>query len=110
MNSLLSQTVWEKIESDFDSLVQAEITELLSYYDGNEQERVQLDILRLAKGSREEVSVLVDEANKDYRNIIYWAEYPEESRIDTPEKRQQMRNLFQWLGLEVPSDLKEPKN
>lgn len=80
MNSSLSQTVREKIESDFDSAVQTEVAEMLSRYEGNEQNRVQLNILRLADGSREEVALLVDEANMDYRNIIFWAEYSEEER------------------------------
>lgn len=80
MNSSLSLTVWRKVESDFDSSAQANIAETLSSYNGNERERVQLDILRLAGGNNVEVSALVYEANQDYRNIIFWAEYSKESR------------------------------
>jgi len=110
MNSPVSQNVWDKIKADFDSAIRAEIAEILSFYNGNERERVQIDILHLAKGDKDEVYTLVDTAKKDYRDIIYWAEYLEESQINTPEKRKQMRELFQWLGIEVPSYLKESEN
>lgn len=80
MNLLVSQLVREKIETDFDSSVQDKIAEMLSRYTGNEQERVQLDILRLVNGNEKEISSLIEEARLDYRNIIYWAEYPKEAR------------------------------
>jgi len=110
MDSSLNEAVRKKIESEFDSSARDEIAELLIRYKYNERERVQLDILHLADGDGEEVSRLVNKANEDYRDIIYWAEYPEESRIDTPEKKRRMCELFKWLGLEVPSYLKESED
>ena len=41
----------------------------------NEVDRVRRDILLLAKGDAEEVRHLVDAAVRDYRDILYWAEY-----------------------------------
>ena len=94
MNSPVSQNVWDKIKADFDSSIQAEIAEILSFYNGNEQERVQIDILHLANGNRDEVYFLVEAANKDYRDIIYWAEYAEESQSILPKKESKCANSF----------------
>ena len=103
----VSENVWERIKTDFESQVQTEIAEILNLYSGSERERVQLCILGLAEGKADDVYSLVDAANRDYRDIIYWAEYAEESQVNTPEKRQKMRDLFQWLGAEIPDELKE---
>jgi predicted metalloprotease len=103
----ISRNVLKKIEDDFDESNQSEIVEVLSLYSGNETERVQADILRLAKGDAKEVENLVGSAMRDYRDVIFWAEYPEESRIDPTEKRQKIRELFKWLKVDVPEDLKD---
>lgn len=55
------------------------VQEALSIYKGSEESRVQKAILQLAKGSIEGVKYHVECALKDYRDILYWAEYPEES-------------------------------
>ena len=60
-----------------------------------ERERVQLDILKLSAGSEEKVREYVAAAKRDYRDVLFWAEYPEESRLDTPEKRQRVRTMFE---------------
>jgi len=39
--------------------------------------------------------------------VLFRAEYPEESRIDTPEKRQKVRELFEELGIDPPPSLLE---
>ena len=44
-----------------------------------ERERVQLDILKLSVGSEEKVREYVAVAKRDYRDVLFWAEYPEES-------------------------------
>src|SRR6266403_3202637 len=72
-----------------------------------ERERVQLAILKLSEGNEEKLRELVDVAKRDYRDVLFWAEYPEEAKIDTPEKRRQMRELFEKLGLEPPASLRE---
>lgn len=48
---------------------------LLSGYSGPESGRVTWDILELSKGSLEKVRHYVQTAQKDYRDILYWAEY-----------------------------------
>jgi hypothetical protein len=87
----------------------ARVLELLDSYgvepDERERERVQLDILKLSGGSEEKVREYVAVAKRDYRDVLFWAEYPEESRLDTPEKRQRVRKMFEKFGIKPPSDL-----
>ena len=56
-----------------------EVAALLSQYGTerleNSPERVQIDILKLAKGKIEKVVELVACAKRDYRDVITWAEY-----------------------------------
>jgi hypothetical protein len=70
-----------------------------------ERERVQLDILKLSVGSEEKVREYVAVAKRDYRDVLFWAEYPEESRLDTPEKRERLRKMFEKFGIKPPDDL-----
>jgi hypothetical protein len=85
------------------------ILELLDSYGvepyERERERVQLDILILSGGSEEKVREYVAVAKRDYRDVLFWAEYPEESRLDTPEKRERVRKMFEKFGIKPPSDL-----
>lgn len=48
------------------------------------------------------VSELVAVAKRDYRDILFWAEYPEEARLDTPQKRKGMADALRKLGVEPP--------
>ena len=70
-----------------------------------ERERVQVAILKLSAGSEEEVREYVAVAKRDYRDVLFWAEYPEESKLDTPEKRQRVREMLEKFGIEPSSDL-----
>jgi hypothetical protein len=72
-----------------------------------ERERVQLAIIVLSEGNESKLPELVAIAKRDYRDVLFWAEYPEESRLDTPEKKRRMRELFEKLGIEPPPVLKE---
>jgi hypothetical protein len=70
-----------------------------------ERERVQLAILKLSAGSEEKAREFVAVAKRDYRDVLFWAEYPEESRLDTPEKRERVRKMFEKFGIKPPDDL-----
>jgi hypothetical protein len=70
-----------------------------------ERERVQLAILKLSDGSEEKLREFIAVAKRDYRDVLLWAEYPEEARLDTPEKRQRIRNMFEKFGVKPPDDL-----
>lgn len=72
-----------------------------------ERERVQLAVIVLSDGNESKLRELIAIAKRDYRDVLFWAEYPEESRLDTPEKRRRMRELFEKLGIDPPSVLKE---
>ena len=87
----------------------ARVLELLDSYGvepyEQERERVQVAILKLSAGSEAKVREYVAVAKRDYRDVLFWAEYPEESKLDTREKRQRVRKMFEKFGIEPPSDL-----
>jgi hypothetical protein len=87
----------------------AHVLELLDTYGvesyERERARVQVAILKLSAGREEKVREYVDVAKRDYRDVLFWAEYPEESKLDTPEKRQRVRKMFEKFGIEPPTDL-----
>ena len=70
-----------------------------------ERERVQLAILKLSEGNEEKLREFVAVAKRDYRDVIFWAEYPEEARLDTPEKRERIKKMFEKFGIKPPEDL-----
>jgi hypothetical protein len=54
---------------------------VLEYGEGErEVERVRLDIFELCGSSLEKLSYLVEAAKRDYRDIIFWAEYENDDR------------------------------
>ena len=68
-----------------------EILDLLNEY-GTEshetgRERVHLAILKLSGGDRERLPELVKMAKTDFRDVLAYAEYPEEMRTDPAEMR-----------------------
>ena len=80
----------------------AALTALKRYNLRREDARVQLAILVLADGDLAEVKRLVAAANEDYRDLLYWAEYPEESGAGT---KRQMAARYRRLGVAVPAEL-----
>jgi hypothetical protein len=48
---------------------------------GGGRPRVQLAVLKLAQGNLEKVGPLVESANRDYRDVLVWAEYPNYHKI-----------------------------
>ena len=70
-----------------------------------ERERVQVAILKLSARSEEKMREFVAVAKRDYRDVLFWAEYPDEARLDTPEKKQKIRNMFEKFGIKPPDDL-----
>lgn len=70
-----------------------------------ERERVQLAILKLSEGNEEKLREFIAVAKRDYRDVLFWAEYPEESRLDTPEKKERIKKMFEQFGIKSPEDL-----
>ena len=67
--------------------------------------RVQVAILVLCESSEAKLDEYVAVAKRDYRDVLFWAEYPDEATVDTPEKRRELRELFEKLGVEPPPSL-----
>jgi hypothetical protein len=51
---------------------------LLLCYDDKEANRVRRAIVSLSGGQLDELAYYVERANQDYRDVLYWAEYPDE--------------------------------
>ncbi len=47
-----------------------------------ERERVQMAILALSQGQEDKLLQFVEAAKQDYRDVLYWAEYPQPSESD----------------------------
>jgi hypothetical protein len=101
--------VVESVQGTFPKSSWARVVELLDSYGvepyERERERVQLATLKLSAGSEEKLREYVTVAKRDYRDVLSWAEYPEESKLDTPGKRQRVRKMFEKFGIKPPSDL-----
>jgi hypothetical protein len=74
-----------------------------------EQERVQLAILKLSEGDLSQLHQAVTAAKVDYRDVLAWAEYPEQTRAgasgadSSPEslcamRKRDRQQYEQWLG------------
>jgi hypothetical protein len=63
--------------------------------------------LALSGGKLPELEAMVDAANQDYRDVLYWAEYPEESTPGTQEQKgaaaRRMAARYRQMGLKVPT-------
>ena len=91
-----------RIQRDFPQEEHSSLIALFSSYGSEpyqkEQERVLLCILSLAKGDVRQVEDFLCHAKKDYRNIIFWAEYPQESQLDTPEMINSLNKMLLKFG------------
>lgn len=77
--------VLEKIRHYWPRAESQEIVAVLDQYGVTQKERgrarVQLAILKLSEGDRDRLPGLVRMAKADYRDVLAYAEYPEEMRI-----------------------------
>src|SRR4051794_11534320 len=97
------------IQSAFPESSQARVHELLDGYGPEpyerERERVQLAILKLSEGNEEKLREFVAVAKRDYRDVLFWAEDPDEARLDTPEKKERIKKMFEQFGIKPPEEL-----
>ena len=107
----LPDSVRARVAREFVEGDRAEVEGTLSTYGEapheRERERVLLDLLALAAGDKGQVIELVARAKRDYRDILFRAEHPSESRLDTPEKRAAFAAMVKRFGAKVPLDEKE---
>lgn len=106
----------QKVEQLFSGAVAAEVRQILEQYSGPERVRVQLAVLKYAGGALEKVRQGVEQAARDYRDILAWAEYPRQMAISASELaamppaakkalRKADRDEYRsWLGEGSPDD------
>ena len=87
------------------------VTQLLDAYGveshERERERVQLAIVKLSMGSEEKLREHVAIAKLDYRDILLWADYPRESKIETPQKKKEALDPLKKFGFKPPAGPEE---
>jgi hypothetical protein len=80
---------------------------VLRRYCGPETPRVHRAVLALSEGELAKLSAMVEAANTDYRDVLYWAEYPDESTPGTQKQKraaaQRMAARYRKMGLAVPN-------
>jgi hypothetical protein len=72
-----------------------------------ERERVQLAIINLSEGDEDKLRYFLGIAKQDYRDVLFWSDNPEDAKIDTPEKKERLREMLHKLGLKPPTDLSD---
>ena len=72
-----------------------------------ERERVQCAIVTLSAGNVSQLRYFLEVAKQDYRDVLFWSDNPEEAKIDMPEKRRQLREMLEKLGIDPPSRLND---
>jgi hypothetical protein len=97
------------VQKTFPESAHARVIELVHRYGvesyERERERVQLAILNLSAGNEEKLREFVAVAKRDYRDVLFWAENPDEARLDRPEKRERIKKMFEKFGIKPPEDL-----
>jgi uncharacterized protein (TIGR00369 family) len=84
-----------------------------------ERERVQLSIVKISEGDEQKIREYVATAKNDYRDVLFWADHPEQAKID-PLERDRVLEALRKLGaanvkakekpmqrLEIPRNLAE---
>ena len=71
----LERRTLDRISREFPQNYHPRVAELLDRYIGPERNRVIWDILQLSEGDLEKLTHYAEAAQKDYRDILYWAEY-----------------------------------
>src|SRR5207248_6338981 len=94
------------VEATFPESAYARVLKLLDTYGiesyERERERVQVAILKLSEGNEEKLREFVAVAKRDYRDVLFWAENPEEAKLDTPEKRERIKKMLEKFGIKPP--------
>jgi len=94
------------VQKTFPETSCARVLELLDTYGvesyERERERVQLAILKLSEGNEEKLHEFVAVAKRDNRDVLFWAENPDEAKLDTPEKRERIKKMFEKFGIKPP--------
>ena len=103
----ISPNVRRAVEVGFSESDRPAALAALRRYCGPETPRVHRAILALSGSEIAELEAMVDAANGDYRDVLLWAEYPEESTRGTQKQKRaaarRMAARYRQLGLKVPT-------
>ena len=92
MQRTLAETLERKLVTMWpEEAVRKHVISLLAEY-GSEtselgEERVRLAILKLSESDADALPELVEAAKRDYRDVLLWAEYPEEARAGAAPRK-----------------------
>lgn len=96
------------VQKSFPESAHSRVLDLLDTYGvesyERERERVQLAILKLSDGNEEKLREFVAVAKRDYRDVLFWADNPEEAKLDTPEKRERIKKMLEKFGIKPPEE------
>jgi hypothetical protein len=94
------------VAMEFSGAAQANVLALLRQYKGPETPRVHRALLVLCGGQVRKLKAMIDTANADYRDVLYFAEYPFDSTPGSEAKKQaavqRMAARYTKLGFRVP--------
>ena len=99
----LSEIIEQRIAREFSTDTKVRARNALARYGAEEYqretERVLNAILDLAKGDVSELELLLDRALKDFRDILFWHDNPDEANLDTQEKRDKFKEMIRRFGI-----------
>jgi hypothetical protein len=104
---LNEENVERAILASFEKSFREDVRAAITLYSGPEVPRVRLAILALAESNPDKVLALVEAACRDYRDLLYWAEYPEE--CGGKLTRNEMATRYSKMGVPIPKPLLEPR-
>ena len=102
------ELVKRTVEQQYAPSEREEVYSILEPYTVNGS-RLPLCILHLAQGRIADVKHLAECARKDFRDVIFWAENPNEAALDTPEKIEDFQRMLGWAGQERDTALDREK-
>ncbi len=96
---MLSPKVLARIDATCAAADRETVAQALADYRGAEAERVALDVLTLSRGEVEAVRRYVQAALRDYRDVLYWAEYYDsDPLLEGRDPEQLVRELLAQFG------------
>jgi hypothetical protein len=102
------ERVKRAVEQQYAPNERDEVYSILEPYTVNGS-RLPLCILHLAQGRIADVKHYAECARNDYRDVIYWAESPAESALDTPERIEDFQRTLKCCGLPRDASLDQEK-
>ena len=104
---LAEQKVGAAIRASFPKERWSHVEALLAAYGTEpherEVQRVRSAILQISEGEERKVEEHVATAKKDYRDVLFWADQPEQAKIG-PDERKRVVAALRKLGANLPEE------